>query len=310
MYSPNNKILWDSWLIKVNDTYHVFYLQAFPTKNTENRHDNNVSIGHAVSIDLKNWKELPTALEPGKGDEWDNLSLWTGSVIKKGNVYYMFYTGRNKKQPNIQKIGMAASVDLINWKKKPNPILEANEKYYQINSEKNKLGTIGTWRDPYVFQDPVTNKYYMTISAREKSEKREYNGCIAIAKSDNLLKWNILPPILAPKVFDEMETSQVIFHKGIYYLFFSTYNDSHEPHFAKNNESLGGLHCYYSKNLFGDYKPVKNNGVVIGNEKKIYDIRLLHDKDDSFTAIGWLNETKTGEFVGKLSSPFKIKINS
>ena len=139
----------------------------------------------------------------------------------------------------------------------------------------------------------------MTISARNQGNVQTYNGCIAIAQSKNLIDWKILPPILAPGIFDEMETSQVIFHNGYYYLFFSTHTRKYGVH--------SGLHCYYSDNLFGDYKPVNGNGVVIGG-KEIYDVRLLDNTNNEFLAIGWLNEDKNGKFIGKLSYPFKITI--
>ncbi|MCH8520222.1 MAG: family 43 glycosylhydrolase [Nanoarchaeota archaeon] len=187
-YAPNNKFLWDSWFIKEEDTYHVFYLQANKTQDSELRHNNNVSIGHAISKDLINWEELPVALEPGVLDEdWDNLSLWTGCVYKKDNLYYMFYTGRSKNEHEmwIQKIGLATSQDLINWTKyEHNPLLEAKE-YYYIDNEKNTLGKIGAFRDPDIFYDKTYQKYFMLISARENSidlenKTREYNGCIAL----------------------------------------------------------------------------------------------------------------------------------
>lgn len=309
-YSPKGKILWDSWFIRDKNKFHVFYLQAIPTKDPEERHNSRVTIGHAVSDDLINWNELPTALEPGENDSWDNLALWTGSVIKKDEKYFMFYTGRNRGEDQkwIQKIGLAGSDDLLQWEKaKNNPIFEA-EQYYYIDNEKNKLGKIGTWRDPFVFQDPKSKKYFMTISARVKNKAREYNGCVAIAESNNLTEWKILPPIFSPQVYDEIETTQVIFHNGFYYLFFSTFESSYEPNFAKEKDSFGGLHCYYSDNLFGHYKPVNGSGVVLGNEEEMYAVRLLHDSDDVFFAIGWLNKSKVDKFIGKLTLPFTITI--
>jgi len=311
-YYPEGKFLWDLWFIKDRNFYHAFYLQSEPTQDPEERHNNNVSIGHAISDDFGSspaslhWTELPTALEPGRKGEWDDFSLWTGSVIKKGGRYYMFFTGRNHQRGQmwVQKIGLAVSDNLVNWKKHPgNPILTANSKYYQIESSKNKLGKIGAFRDPYVFRDPVSGKYCMTISAREKNRKREYNGCIGAALSDDLINWEVKPPILSPGRYDEMETSQVIYHKGKYYLFFSVLHT--------------GLHCYFSDELFGKYRPVNKNGVVLEKSNRIYDIRLLtgnpltkikKDKSDKYWALGWLNLDPQNRFIGRISKPFKISI--
>ncbi len=309
-YSPREKILWDSWFIKVNNEYHVFYLQAIITEDSDKRHDNAVSIGHAVSEDLVHWNELPAALEKGEDDAWDNLALWTGSVIEKDNKYFMFYTGRNKNidQKWIQKIGLAVSDDLITWEKSArNPILLAGE-YYTIDNQKNKLNKIGAWRDPFVFYDTESKRYYMAISARDKQFGREYNGCVALAESTDLFHWEILPPVFSPGIYDEIETTQIIYHNKLYYLFFSTYANNYHSAFAKEHGSFGGLHCYYSKNLFGKYRPVNENGVVSGNGNEMYAIRLLHDTRDDFFAIGWLNGEKKKQIVGKLSFPFKIRI--
>ncbi len=91
-------------------------------------------------------------------------------------------------------------------------------------------------------------------------------------------------------------------------MFFSTHANNYAPNFAKAKGSYGGLHCYYSDKLFGNYKPVNDNGVVLGNDDEMYDIRLLHDSKNEFFAIGGLNKTKNQRFVGKLTLPFKIKI--
>ena len=148
----------------------------------------------------------------------------------------------------------------------------------------------------------------MTISARTQGNIQIYNGCIAIAQSTNLIDWEILSPILAPGMFDEMETSQVIFHNSYYYLFFSTWAKNYRPSWAKKYGTHTGLHCYFSDNLFGNYKPVNGNCVVLDNGEEIYDVRLLDNNNNEFLAIGWLNEDKNGNFIGELSHPFKITI--
>jgi len=305
-------LLWDSWFIKKDNKYHLFHLQTLPLKDSEKRHDNNVSIGHAISTDLINWKELPTALIPSTGDAWDNLTLWTGSVIEKDGKYYMFYTGKNKNtnEKMIQKIGLAVSNDLINWKKhENNPILEADNKIYEMKNGRNAIGKVGAWRDPYVFQDPKTKKYYMIIAARKKGVDTEYNGCIAIAESDDLLNWNLFPPLIAPGVYDEMEVPRMIIHNGVYYLFFSTHATNYKPDYAKKVGVFRGKHCYYSEKLFGEYKPVNKNGFVYNHENEIYDLIIVSNDRNMFTAIGWLNKDSNGKFIGKLSHPIKMEIN-
>ncbi|MBU0907533.1 MAG: glycoside hydrolase family 68 protein [Nanoarchaeota archaeon] len=308
-YSPKGRYLWDPWLVKHKNYYHAFYLQSPRNCPYKKRHDNKVSIGHAVSSDLINWKTLPTALTPGKKGEWDDFTLWTGAILKKDKKVYMFYTGRNSKSKHIQKIGLATSTDLINWKKHPNnPLIRADKRYYETSSYKNKLGKAGTWRDPSVIQDSKTKDYFMVLSARSGDKRKEYDGCIALAESTNLLNWKVMPPVLYPKVYDEMENPQIIHHKNKYYLFFSVpYKKSFSRTWAKKHGRPIGLHCYYSSTFRGNYRPVNKNGVVLSNGKEIYAIKLLKQKGDIFTAMGWLRK-KDGKYLAKLACPFELKI--
>ena len=197
-FQPKEKFLWDVWFLQENNRYDAFYLQNKIGVAFQNRHD-GASIGHAYSKDLKKWTEVTTALEPGKKGEWDDISLWTGSAIKRGKQYYMFYTGRGSEADEewVQRIGVALSKDKRIWKKyKKNPILEADGKYYSQSKEKNKLRRVPAFRDPHVFYAPDFKKFYMLFSARENSKKKTYNGCIGIAESKNLLDWDLKKPLL------------------------------------------------------------------------------------------------------------------
>ena len=308
-YSVKKRYLWDLWFIRDKGRYHVFYLQSRKTKNPEHRHNANVSIGHAVSKNLKKWKELETALKPGKKGAWDGLSLWTGDVVKKGKKYFLFYTGRKDKRDRlwIQKIGLAVSDDLNNWKKyRENPILEADQRYYSMDNRKDKLGKIAAWRDPFVFHE--NKKWYMLISARKKGKKL-YNSCVGLAESDDLINWKTKKPLFAPGRYDEIETPQIVKHNKKYYLFFGVPGENvYAPEWKKKvGFHTAGLHCYYSDKLFGKYRPANGNGIVVEHAENIYDIRLLHKKGNNYFAIGWLNTDK-GKFVGKMSAPFEIVI--
>lgn len=310
-YHPKGKLLWDSWFFKKGDEIHVFYLQAKPTDNPYLKHDVVVSIGHAVSRNLVDWTELPTALEPGRGGVWDNLALWTGSVIERDGRYFMFYTGRNSDSDKmwVQKIGAAESTDLIHWEKNPkNPILEAGN-WYAIDNFKNKLGKIGAWRDPFVFFHQKQSRYCMTISARLSGKEKEYNACVALAVSPDLKDWKLEAPLFSPGIYDEIECTQVIEQDGLWYLFFSTHDENYKPEFAlETGGRFNGLHCYYSKDFYGPYLPVNGNGVVLANGDRMYDARLLPWEGNNYRAIGWL-KTEQGKYSGKLSLPFTITIS-
>ncbi len=311
-YSPDGKILWDSWFIKTNSVYHLFYLQADRIDGVDYRYSNAISVGHATSKDFFAWKQLPDALKFSVGDYWDNKDIWSGCIAEKDGVYYLYYTGKNDSlyNENIQKIGVAVSKDLNIWTKySENPILEADLKYYNMSNGKNAIGNIDAWRDPYVFKDIASDKRYMTISARINNGSNEYNACVALAESDDMIHWNVLPPIFSPGVYDEIEVTKIIYYNKYYYLFFSTHASNYKPEFAMQNGTHEGLHCYYSDSLFGGYKPVNGNGGVLKNMYNVYNIRILNLDGDGFIGIGCLNLDKDGNFIGKLAHPVKIQID-
>jgi beta-fructofuranosidase len=67
-----DKWVWDFWLAQDGPDYHIFYLQAPRLLGDPGLRHWNVSIGHAVSPDLRNWRVLPDALHPGSSGDWDD----------------------------------------------------------------------------------------------------------------------------------------------------------------------------------------------------------------------------------------------
>lgn len=310
-YSPEGKYLWDAIIYKVRNTYHLFYLQADKGIDISKRDEHPV-IGHAISRDLMTWKILKDALVPSKTG-WDDLAIWSGNIIKKDDFYYYFYTAVSKEDPIYQRIGLATSKDLLSWKKqKNNPVLKIDEKLYSSDLKRNIFGSPPAWRDPYPFKDKKNGKYFMTFSAR--THEKLHNACIGLAESDDLLNWKLKKPIIAPGIFDEMETSQVIFYDNLYYIFFSVTSKVRDGLNSNKNDLQGGLYCYYGKNLY-DLKPVNENGLVLNYSKYLFSVQLIKNaktiknKRKIFLAIGWLNYDDYDDFVGKLSQIYVIRID-
>lgn len=302
---------WDLWTINALGAYHVFFLRSVKTITPQARHDTSVSIGHAQSKDLSVWHELPLALTPGSKGTWDDHALWSGCCIKKGKVFYMFYTSRNHLDEDrwIQRIGVATSNDLTYWEKySDNPILEADTSYYEMDNKRNDNGTIDAWRDPFVWYDATLKKYAMAIAARKKQKPDIHNACIGLAVSDDLFSWQVMPPLFTPSVYDEMETPQVIFCNKRYYVFFLVSQNSliKKTNLLQGDES--GLHCFYSTSLKGPFKPVNKTGLVLPFSKGINSVRLLSRRGNTYKAIGWPHDNSWGTYM-QLSRPFNITID-
>ena len=109
--------MWDTWLMKEGDEYHLFFLQRKLT-----------NIGRAVSKDLVSWTPLPDIDTEAPPGHWDSDRAKTGMCVKDGERYVCFYG--SMVQGN-QRIGALISRDLLHWHKSPaNPIVEITPPYY------------------------------------------------------------------------------------------------------------------------------------------------------------------------------------
>jgi len=84
------------------------------------------------SIDGINWTSFPNpVIFPGV-NSWDSKSVSPGAVIKENGIYRMYYNGYSDEYANWH-IGLATSVDGINWTKRSQPILHGTYGWeYQI----------------------------------------------------------------------------------------------------------------------------------------------------------------------------------
>ena len=183
--------IWDFWLARDGEDYHVFYLQAPRSLGDPELRHFNTSIGHAVSRDLREWRPLPDALHSGPPGVWDDGAVWTGCVIQHEDIWHMLYTGVHIDQEGLieQRVGLATSTDLTSWRKHPeNPLIEADPRYYS-QRDPGTLGPERVWRDPWVFRHPQTEDFHALITASVSEGPSEGCGVVAHARSDDLVSW-------------------------------------------------------------------------------------------------------------------------
>lgn len=214
MYKPGWISMGDMWFLPQGDLMHMFYLNFSVPPRLEMAEE---SIGHATSRDLITWEDQPNAVERGAPGEWDDQALWTGSVIAHGGRFLMLYTGISS-QDRIQRTGAAFSDDLYRWEKLPeNPIMSPDPLYYEINDTEARGGWT-SWRDPWLIWDGDSETLYATITARIKDGDFDSRGCIALARSHDGRQWEVLPPLTAPGLYEDMEVSQLYEAQGLWYL--------------------------------------------------------------------------------------------
>lgn len=301
MYIPKDRYLWDFWLIQHGGVYHLFHLQApRDIPDPELRHG-LAMVGHAVSRDLRSWREVGVALQPGRPGEWDDRAIWTGSVVEKEGLFYMYYTGTNRSEGGrIQRVGLATSRDLVHWTKhQDNPVLEADPTWYELDPQESPFGELA-WRDPYVVE--LGGEFYAFITARLKRGPRAWRGCIGTARSVDLLHWEVGPPLETPAWFSQMEIPQLVELGGRYCLLFSA-----EAQWIEGDvPRVTGTFYAVSPGALGPYSAPR---VLIGDEKgSFYGAKLVRTPGESWACLAWLRADPTGAFVGGLSDPLPVRI--
>jgi beta-fructofuranosidase len=307
-YSPPGYYLWDFWLIHKPPDYHLFHLQAPRSLPDPELRHNAATIGHAESDDLRHWRNKGQVLGPGAPGEWDGLSVWTGSIIQKDSLYYMLYTGRSHaEQGAVQRIGLARSEDLYHWEKYAgNPVIEADAGYYEKFGKSDYYWE--SWRDPYVVYDGGERRYYAFITARESQGELDERGCIALARSTDLISWEVLPPVCGPRKFCEMEVPQPFEYGGRWYLLFSTNPYWYAERYRRqiDFEPWEGDHYLVADSLLGEYQ-ITGDGVLSRANTHAYASKVIDNPEGRPVLISWLSRLPgRDEFAGVLSQPQSI----
>ena len=72
----------------------------------------------------------------------------------------------------MQRIGLAASDDLVHWEKHPgNPVLEVDPEWYEVLEQGRWRDQ--SWRDPWLFRRPDDERFYALITARSSGPADE-----------------------------------------------------------------------------------------------------------------------------------------
>ncbi len=221
MSPPSPYVPKDFALIKRNGFYHIFYTRKnpLPAAATE------VSLGHAVSPDLFNWQELDTVLAV-QPDAWDETRIWAPHIVESDGVYYMLYTGV-RDQPGAyamhQRIGIATSVDLMQWNHFVAPVWTcASAPWTQCDS---LTAAGGNFRDPFVMPNPSVPGewllYFATIP-----EGFPNDMVIGRAGSADLWNWSDLGAMWnthrSYTGLGQAESAHLFKHDNSWYMVFTT----------------------------------------------------------------------------------------
>ncbi|HTF83861.1 MAG TPA: family 43 glycosylhydrolase [Cellvibrio sp.] len=310
MLQLDDKWVWDFWFAKDGDEYHMFYLQANKSLlNPELRHW-NVSIGHAVSKDLKQWTVLPDAIAPTTDNDEapDSYTTWTGCVIKVEDTWFMYYTGTMRAEKGlVQRVCLAQSQDLTHWKKySGNPVVELDTRWY--DGLKLAYWHDASWRDPWVVKDPEKNLYHMFITARANTGAPDGRGAVAYASSENLIDWTVGKPFLAPGWFGEMEVPQIEKIGERYYLFCSVSARFHSELHRQQASCVPqtGVKYFVAENFYGPFTCLGNGFLTGPAQEGLYSGRVVQGPDKEWYLMAFMGNDRQGNFVGSIIDPIRI----
>ena len=136
----------------------------------------------------------------------------TGSVVKVGDLYHLFYCIFPK---GTQIICHATSPDLLHWDKHPEEDFAPDPTYYEQSD----------WRDPLVFWNEQESQWWMLVAARARSSYNR-SGCVGLCVSTDLKTWQARPPLHTPNIsLGALECPDLFRMGDWWYLIYSTYTD-------------------------------------------------------------------------------------
>jgi beta-fructofuranosidase len=301
-----DKWTWDFWIAWDGRSYHAFYLQADTRLGHPDQRHHAASIGHATSEDLRDWEVMPDAMTRSNPPAFDDLAVWSGSVIEYRQEWWMFYTGVSvASRGKVQAIGAATSADLVHWSRaRTSPVSELDGPWYE-RLEADVWHNQG-WRDPWVFLDDDGVTFHALVTARQPSGDVMERGVIGHAVSRNLVDWETKPPLAAPGISGDLEVPQLFQIAGNWYLLFSTHRWG--PHMAALG--LGGPTVAYLKaeSPLGPFTWDPSQ-VLLGGRLGWFAGRIVDRGPAAPCLLAWKRIDDDGHFVGGISDPMPIGVD-
>jgi beta-fructofuranosidase len=306
----DDKYIWDFWHFAEGEEQHLFMLQADRAIGNPDLRHWNVSVGHAVSRDLRNWEYRGTVFKPAGQGAWDDFTTWTGSVIHAEGSYHLFYTGTNRAEKGMrQRIGHATSSSIDGpWTRVGDGLaLDLDERYYEEHAE-------GSWhdralRDPWVLQEKIDGVYHMFFTARRKDGPKYERGVIGHATSPDLVHWEAAAPVYEGGHYGQLEVPQVFERDGRWFCTFCNVREHwSEEQRASQGGGVSGTHYLVADHPLGPWQPAEGflDGAVPCQR---YAGKILRDpltgKD---CLMAFLDSGPDGQFVGQISDPIPLRL--
>ena len=244
---------------------------------------------HLILRDTNGWHPLgpamPDGFSPGSRE-------WSGSALLAADrrTLTLFFTATGRRGEGTltfeQRLFRAdATLDdayrLTDWRNLREFVVRDPAHYMASDAGSGAVGTIKAFRDPAYFHDPRDGRHHVFFATSLAGSTSAFNGAVgwATARDDSLAQWDIRPPLIsADTLNNELERPHVIFHQGLYYLFWSTQRHVFNPDGPTGPTGLYGM---VSDRIDGGWRPLNGTGLVFANPdaapKQAYSWLVLPD---------------------------------
>jgi beta-fructofuranosidase len=309
--------VWDSWVADDGDLYHLFFLQAPRALGDMATRHVHARVGHATSRDLVDWEYHGECLGPAETG-FDDLAIWTGSVLRAEGRWWMFYTALSTAGHHIydQRIGSAVSDDLFTWRRTGDqPVLHVDRSWYKT-LDLAPPGTTGpdlttaseTWRDPLVLPDPDGDGWHLLLTARAVGAGRNDDGVVAHARSRDLRTWEVRPPRSAPGTgFGQLEVVQSKVVDGRPVLAYTCHPDEMTP----ERIAATGRYCTWSvpgPGVLGPWDVAAARPFTA--DADLFAAPLVQCRDGSWVIMGFRNLEPQGRDGLFIHDPIPVTVDA
>lgn len=202
MYRPRGFLaggseLGDVEVVASGERLHLFHL-------TLPNHD---LVAHLVSEDGLAWEPRPPALRTGDPGAPDDDMIWTVGVAEapQDGQWHMLYTALSRAEDGrVQRAALATSPDLETWTKAGGVAFEADSRWYQTAPDGWPWVS---WRDPKPLR--TDEGWLAVVCARGLEGPPTRRGVVGLARSDDLRRWTVEPPLLDPRQSFDVECPQL-----------------------------------------------------------------------------------------------------
>ena len=265
---PSGQFSGDTFPIFHDGVCHLFHMQP-PV------------IAHHVSRDLLHWEARPNVVEPGRAGEPDSGNNATGCVVGHGGRFHLFYTGN-------QNVCLATSNDLDHWTKHPgNPLVQGDDNLYER----------ANFRDPFVFYHESEKLWWMLVGTRTTEQPGQRAGCVGLAKSADLLNWELHPPLWSPRVGPHCDCPQLLEAAGCWWLLYLQRN----TRYRMCDQPAGPFRRTVTRNL-GTALAAAGSRPAFDGKRWISFPFVGRQKDES--------DTGDFEYAGPLAIPRELKFSA